>query len=264
MMTDNAAHEPAVEFVNIDGAADILLVCDHASRRFPSDYGDLGLPAAELERHIAYDIGSAALTRRLSALLDAPAVLARWSRLLIDVNREADSPTLIPEVSDGTLIPGNRGLTDVERQRRVARFYHPFHDAVEDRIRRITADGRTPLVIGMHSFTPVMNGVARPWDVGLLWNRDPRLAQAMIAAYRRSGLTVGDNEPYSGRHLFYTMDRHGAGNGLPQATLEIRQDHIGDAAGVEHWAAVTADVIAEIAGDPDLGERRFYAEGDQP
>lgn len=263
-MTDNAAHETAVEFVNPDGAADILLVCDHASRSFPAGYRDLGLSGPELERHIAYDIGTAALTRRLSELLDAPGILARWSRLLIDVNREAESPTLIPEVSDGTPIPGNQGLTDAERQRRIARYYHPFHDAVEGRIRRILAGGRTTLVIGIHSFTPVMGGTARPWDVGLLWNRDPRLAQAMIAAYRRRGFTVGDNEPYSGRHLFYTMDRHGAGNGLPQATLEIRQDHIGDAAGIERWAAVTADVISEIAGDPDLCERRFYAEGDQP
>lgn len=263
-MTDNAVHEPPVDVIQADGAADILLVCDHASRRFPLDYGNLGLAPAELDRHIAYDIGAAALTRRLSGILDAPAILARWSRLLIDVNREVDSPTLIPEISDATPIPGNQGLSEAERQRRIARFYDPFHSALDELVQRMLAQERTPLVIGVHSFTPVMAGVARPWDVGLLWNRDPRLAQAMIDAYRRRGFTVGDNEPYSGRHLFYTMDRHGAGNGLPQATLEIRQDHIGTPAGVERWATVTAEVISEIAADPELQVRRFYAEGDQP
>src|SRR5690606_24282104 len=132
-----------------------------------------------------------------------------WSRLLIDVNRDPDSPTLIPAVSDGTVISGNQDLDEAERERRISQFYTPFHEAVDRTVRVAMDNDVVPIVIAIHSFTPVMDRVRRPWEVGLLWNRDPRLAERMIGAYRARGFTVGDNEPYSGRHLFYTMDRHG-------------------------------------------------------
>lgn len=251
-------HGEAAEILNPTGRGDVLLVCDHASNHIPADMDNLGLDDAELARHIAWDIGAAALTRALSQTLDAPAVLARTSRLVIDVNRDASADSLIPHMSDGTVIPGNTGLTPEQRQDRLNRFYHPFHAAVETQVKDMLAHKRVPLVIGVHSFTPIMNGVPRPWVVGLLWNRDKRLAAAMIAALRRRGFLVGDNEPYSGRTLFYTMDRHGAGHGLPQATLEIRQDEIGDAAGVAKWARIVTEVVTEIATLPELKTRRFH------
>lgn len=258
-MTNNAADQSAVEIVNPAGQGNFILVCDHASAAFPPEYGALGLTPADCERHIAYDIGAAAVTRELCRLLDAPAVLARWSRLLIDVNREPESPTLIPEVSDGTRIPGNENLSADERARRIQRYHVPFHDAVDRMVRAAIDNGRVPIVMAVHSFTPVMDGQPRPWEVGLLWNRDPRLAERLIAGYRARGFTVGDNEPYSGRHLFYTMERHGARHGLPQATLEIRQDEIADAAGAAQWAEITATLLREIATDPELRVSRVYS-----
>ncbi|MBW7837196.1 MAG: N-formylglutamate amidohydrolase [Sphingomonadales bacterium] len=254
-------HNPqneVVEILNPGGAADILLVCDHASAHIPAAYADLGLPAAERQRHIAWDIGAAELTRTLSVRLDAAAILARASRLVIDVNRDLAADNLIPTVSDGTVIPGNASLTPEERRHRIASYYQPYHAAVDARVRTMVGHGRVPLIIGVHSFTPVMNGVHRPWVVGLLWNRDHRLAHAFLAAFRRRGLMAGDNEPYSGRSLFYTMERHGAAHGLPQTTLEIRQDEIGDPVGVARWTRIVAEVITEIANRPELQERRHY------
>lgn len=253
-MTNN----DATELLNPHGTGRLLLICDHASKHVPADLANLGLPAAELDRHIGWDIGAAALTRQLSARFDAPAVLAQTSRLVIDVNRDLMSESLIPTISDGTEIPGNRDLSPDARRARIERFYHPFHAAVDAQIRAMTGKGTVPLVIGVHSFTPVMNGIRRPWVVGLLWNRDPRLAQAMIRGFRARGHMTGDNEPYSGQHLFYTMDRHGSAHGLPQATLEIRQDQIGDNDGVTRWADIVADVITDIAAEPALGHRSHY------
>lgn len=250
--------EEAVEILNPKGRGDVLLVCDHASNLIPADLDNLGLAAAELERHIAWDIGAAALTRLLSQALDAPAVLARTSRLVIDVNRAPEADSLIPALSDGTVIPGNANLTPDQRQDRIQRFYQPFHAAVAAQVKAMLAHKRVPLVIGMHSFTPAMNGVARPWPVGLLWNRDKRLAAAMIAALRHRGFLVGDNEPYSGHTLFYTMDRHGGDHGLPQATLEIRQDEIGGGTGVAKWAQIMTGVVTEIATLPELRTRRYH------
>ena len=254
-------HNPedeAVEIFNPKGATDILFICDHASAFIPPEYEDLGLPATERQRHIAWDIGAADLTRSLSARLDAAAILARVSRLVIDVNRDLASDSLIPTLSDGTVIPGNATLTLDERRQRIARYYQPFHAAVDARVRAQVNHGRVPLIIGVHSFTPVLNGVRRPWVTGLLWNRDHRLAHAFLAAFRRRELMAGDNEPYSGRSLFYTMERHGAAHGLPQATLEVRQDEIGDPAGVARWTRIVAEVIEEIAHRPELLERRHY------
>lgn len=240
------------------GHGQVLLVCDHASNHIPADLNRLGMDDVDLARHIAWDIGAAALTRRLSDLLDAPAVLARVSRLVVDVNRDLASPSLIPEISDGTIIPGNQQLSPADRHDRIDRYYHPFHAAVAAQVKTMLDHGGVPLLIGVHSFTPVMNGTARPWPVGLLWNRDKRLAAAMIAGYRHHGFMVGDNEPYSGRTLFYTMNRHGGDHGLPQATLEIRQDEIGDDAGVAKWATLTAAIIRDIAERPELRQRRYY------
>ena len=247
------------EILNPEGRGRLLLVCDHASNEIPENYDDLGLDPDHLQDHIAWDIGAAELTRSLSEAFDAPAVLARFSRLLIDPNREPDAPGLIPEASDGVTIPGNRNVDAAEREVRVRAFYSPFHDAVAGQVARMEAAGTVvPLVIGMHSYTPVMNGQPRPWHAGLLWNRDPRLASAFLEAFDRRNIHAGDNEPYSGRDLYHTMEIHGAAHGLPQTTLEIRQDLIGDRQGVAEWAALLQDILGELMTLPHLAEVRHY------
>ena len=255
----NSKETSPCRILQAEGAAPLLFICDHASRYIPSSYSDLGLGEADLCRHIAWDIGAAALTEKLSAALDAPAVLAGFSRLLIDTNRCSDAPGLIPDVSDGTAIPGNRHIDATERQHRRDRFYHPFHAAVAGLVSSFQARGVVPLVVGVHSFTPVMNGAARPWQVGLLWDKDPRLAAALIAGLGlRPGLVVGDNEPYTGKALFHTMQVHGARWGFPQVTIEIRQDEIDSDAGVAEWAEVLTEELRRIMKLPEMQVARQY------
>lgn len=245
--------------LNARGVFPVLFICDHASRYIPSGYRDLGLDEEALSRHIAWDIGAAALTAALSQALDAPAVLANFSRLLIDPNRPMDAASLIPATSDGTVIPGNQQVGAAERSLRISRYYRPFHAAVAAQVEAFRARGVTPLMVGMHSFTPVMNGKARPWNVGLLWDKDPRLAQAFIEGLTpRPGLVVGDNEPYSGKLLFHTMNVHAAAHGFPQVTVEIRQDEIERAEGVAKWAEILTDELTRIAGLPEMHEIKFY------
>ncbi|WP_417317334.1 N-formylglutamate amidohydrolase [Emcibacter sp.] len=249
----------AYEILNPQGKAGIVLICEHASNFIPEEFNNLGLEPKELERHIAWDIGMAEITRHISDQLDAPAILARFSRLLIDPNREADHATLIPAVSDETIIPGNRDLDRAAVRERLDRFYHPFHDRAEKLVRHKAAQGHVPLVAGMHSFTPVMNGVPRPWHAGMLWNRDPRLARELIERLQKKhGLMVGDNKPYSGRDLFHTMNRHGADHGYPQVTIEVRQNEIDTPAGQKKWGRILAEELAELAADRSLTTIRHF------
>lgn len=245
------------EIVNADGDGEVLILCDHASNRIPEPLGTLGLQPRLLDDHIAWDIGAADVARGLSASLDAPAVLATVSRLVIDLNREPDSPTLIPAASDGTPIPGNQGLSDAERGNRIQAIHAPYHRACADVLQRMLAAGKRPVVIAMHSFTPVMDGQARPWEIGFLYDRDPRLFHAFRhVLLARHELTIGDNEPYSGEELYHTMREHGEAHGLPQTTVEVRQDLIGDADGVRRWTDILATALRDIAADPTLlGER---------
>jgi predicted N-formylglutamate amidohydrolase len=179
--------------------------------------------------------------------MDASAVIAGVSRLVIDLNREPEAPGLVPARSDGRDIPGNAGLPAAARADRIARFHAPYHDAIAAAIDRI----RPRLLIAMHSFTPALRSrpdLARPWPVGILYNCDERAARPMIAALRGRGLRVGDNEPYSGRELNYTMNRHAEARGLPYVNIEVRQDELADAAAVERWSALLAAAIDEAAG----------------
>lgn len=232
--------------------AGAVLLCDHAGREFPAGYGTLGMPAAEMERHIAYDIGAAGVTRELAALLGAPAVLGRYSRLLIDLNRGVDDPTLIMRLSDGAIVPGNRHLDDAERAHRVERFYRPYHDAVSSTLTACEAAAispdRRPVIVSMHSFTPVWKGVPRPWHVGVLWDAgDGRIAVPLMAALRAEGdLVVGDNEPYRGHLEGDTLWQHGLKRGAPHVLIEVRQDLIADAAGERAWAARLARVLSGL------------------
>lgn len=237
----------AYEIMAGGGDSPLILLCDHASNRIPADYGDLGVPAAQFSRHIAYDIGVRDLTLGLSAGLGATAVLSCFSRLLIDPNRGPDDPTLIMRLSDGAVVPGNREVDEAERQRRIARFHAPYHAAIAGEIARVKARGQIPFLVSLHSFTPVWRGWPRPWHVGILWDRDEAVARAMIDGFLAQGdLVVGDNEPYHGALEGDTLNTHGTKPGLPHALIEVRQDLVSDKTGVDEWTGRVARVIEPI------------------
>jgi len=239
----------------IAGPADagVLIVCDHASNALPGEYGSLGLPAEAFQRHIAYDIGAAGVTRRLAKLLNAPAVLSCFSRLLIDPNRGADDPTLVMRISDGALIPGNARIDAAEIDKRREKYWRPYRDATIAEVERMAASGKIPSVISIHSFTPVWKGAARPWHVALLWDSDPRLAKPLIAGLAgERDLVVGDNEPYDGALNGDTMYELGTSRGLPHALFEIRQDLIADEKGQAEWAERIARELKPVLADPTV------------
>ncbi len=245
---------PPVETCNEAGRAEALLLCDHASAAIPAALGDLGLDAGERRRHIAWDIGIADVTRRLANKLDATAILSGYSRLVIDCNRQLDDPTSIPQESDGVTIPANRGLSNEMRRRRADACFWPYQRAIAARIDGKRASGQRPILFSLHSFTPVMEGFERPWHIGILANRDRRVAGPLLDALRRDpSLVVGDNEPYDGRHgRGYGMMVHGEETGLPFALIELRQDLIDTHHGAEAWANRLATVLHEILVDPEL------------
>lgn len=245
--------------INNQARTGIILLCDHATNHVPAGYDGLGLDEPHLEDHIAYDIGAEAVTRKICELMGVAAVLGPVSRLLIDCNREADRPSLVPAVSDGVAIPANQDLTPAAVAARKKAYYDPFHDACERLVANHIEAGLVPLIVGMHSYTPTMNGEDRAWHAGFLWNKDPRLAQAMIGLLEReTDLIIGDNLPYSGRDLYHTMQRHGADHGLPQTTLEIRQDLLATDANTTEWAALIADVLDECLSREDLVQKKHY------
>jgi predicted N-formylglutamate amidohydrolase len=239
----------------LPGLADagLIILCDHAGNAFPPGYGTLGLPEAQLQRHIAYDIGAAAITRQLSAMLGVPAVMTHYSRLLIDPNRGADDPTLIMRLSDGAVVPGNRHLTPEERQTRIDRYYRPYHDTVAGVVQACVATGVPPAILSIHSFTESWKATPRPWHASILWDRDPRLAQPMLdALYAEGDLIVGDNQPYLGGLEGDTMWTHGTSNGLAHCIIEVRQDLIRDEAGQTAWATRLARLMRGLLDRPDL------------
>jgi predicted N-formylglutamate amidohydrolase len=217
----------------IDGAAhDLLLLCDHASNHIPDDI-DLQIDPALLDLHIAIDIGAADVTRALAERLGAPAILGTISRLVLDLHREPDHPNLIPHYSDGHDIEGN---LHIEREERLARFHIPYHAFIENRI----AAKWPALILSIHSFTPRLErgGQDRPWHAGILYNEDDTAARPAIEWLRSRGIETGDNEPYSGKLLNATLNRHAEANGIPSIAIEIRNDLIRDPAGVARWTDV--------------------------
>jgi predicted N-formylglutamate amidohydrolase len=242
-----------VDVFNESAAAPLLVVCDHAGRRVPRRLGNLGLDAAAFDRHIAWDIGAAEVARRLALRLDAPLVLSVYSRLVIDMNRRPDDPTSIPEESDGTAVPGNRGLDAPARALRVTALHEPYHAAIAARLSDLRARGPAPVVLSIHSFTPVFKGYERPWHIGILWNRDARLAAPLMTRLRTEGVTVGDNQPYSGQDRHgYTMPRHAEAAGLAHVLIEIRQDLIDTRQGADTWSATLYDVLVPLLAEPAL------------
>jgi predicted N-formylglutamate amidohydrolase len=230
------------------GTSPFLVTCDHASRRLPRRLGTLGLSEGELARHIAWDIGAAGVARALSDELDACLVLQRYSRLAIDSNRPPGRPDSIIACSDGTVIPGNQGLSAAEAERRVREIFHPYHDAIRGQLDQRARAGRTTVLVSLHSFTPTMGGRARPWHLGVLYNRDARVAHRLLAELRRAPeLIVGDNEPYAASDATdYTIVEHGERRGLLHVELEVRQDLIGDGAGQAVWAGRLATCLREV------------------
>lgn len=258
-MRHSATLQP-FRLLNPDATRPLLLICDHASAEVPPELNGLGLPEGEIRRHIGWDIGAADLTDELSRRLDATAVLAGVSRLVIDCNRAPGHPTSICPSSDGTPIPANQALTPAQAEARAQAWYHPYQRAIAHQLERLEANGgQQATLIAIHSFTPCLKdgGCQRPWPVGILWNQDGRLAEPLIAALRSRGLTCGDNEPYSGRVANHTVDRHGQDAGRPHVSIEIRQDEISTANGVARWAGILAEVLGEIENNYIFGDFLF-------
>ncbi|MFD1036323.1 N-formylglutamate amidohydrolase [Sphingomonas hankookensis] len=216
----------------------LLLLCDHASAWVP---GDVAIPPQLLSLHVGVDIGAGPLTRALSAALDAPAILGTISRLVIDLHRQSDHPGLIPEISDGHAIPANIGA---DRADRIARFHAPYHAAIRAQVRR----DRPRLIVAIHSFTPQLEtgGEPRPWKAGVLYGRDDRAARLAIDHLRGQGIVTGDQEPYSGRILNATLNRHAEGQGIASLSIEIRNDLIAEPAGVAEWCGILTSTIATV------------------
>jgi predicted N-formylglutamate amidohydrolase len=266
-----------------DAASPLLLLCDHASAALPEGYGRLGLDPALFETHIAHDIGAAQVTRTLAGHFGAAAVLGRWSRLLVDLNRGADDPTLVMKLSDGSIIPGNRAAGPDEIARRIRDFHAPYHAAITAELDRIEAflpcaresaqagegeggvqpspnvagprasEGRRgqsrAAIISIHSFTPAWKGQARPWEVGVLWDKDRRLAGPLMSRLSQHAFVWGDNEPYSGALENDCLSRHGTRRGLAHVLVEIRQDLIGTDADARSFAHKLAFVLSAALGD---------------
>lgn len=240
--------------VRLPGRRDggVLLLCDHASNRIPPEYDRLGLPDAELQRHIAWDIGAAGVTRALQDVIGAPLVMSNFSRLLADPNRGLDDPTLIPAIADGTIVPGNANLDAAARRERISRFWKPYDEAITATIDEMRAAGRSPVLVSIHTFTPVWRGVPRPWHGGILF--DPaapdmaRFPLRFLDALRRQNpaLVFGANEPYSGGLPGDTLDRHGVQKGIDHVLVEIRQDLVSDVEGQRAWARRLADALHAV------------------
>jgi predicted N-formylglutamate amidohydrolase len=244
---------PPFESIGGGGAPPIVIVCDHASNRVPRELSSLGLEAEHMETHIAWDIGAGAVARSLAVRCRANAIIAGYSRLVVDLNRAPEDVSAYPSISDGRLIPGNVGLTLAAKTERRHVLFDPYHAAIDAAISARTTVDLAPVCLGLHSFTPQFHGTWRPWEIGILWDTDPRVALPLMARLRASGCVVGDNEPYSGRHpADYSMDIHAEARGLAHVGIEIRQDLIADEPGQARWAQIVGDALLPVLEDPRL------------
>lgn len=246
-----ADEPPPYSIENAGGASPFFFTCDHAGRRIPRALGDLGLDQNELQRHIAWDIGAAGVMSHLAARLDAFAIAQTYSRLVVDCNRPLASPTLIASRSERTDIPGNENLSDVQRRQRIDEVFRPYHARIAAELDARRGAGRPTIFVTVHSFTPTFLDVARPWQVGILYHRDTRLAHALLRLIRAQGeWVVGDNEPYSVSDASdYAIPVYGEGRGLAHVELEICQDLIADADGQAAWAERVAAWLLRASAD---------------
>lgn len=228
-----ATEPPPFYVVHPDATLPLLLVCDHASDRFPRLLGDMGLDPFARRCHLAIDIGAGAVTEYVADSLGATAVLAQYSRLVVDCNRNLMDSSAFLQYGDGIRVPGNCRLQDADRKLRAEGIYHPYHAAIDAQLERLSQPGVPPVFVAIHSFTPVLDGVSRPWEIGVLWDNDQDLHVHFVTEFRREGFVTGDNEPYSGKApADYTIDNHAEPRGLPCVGIEIRQDLLSNAAGV--------------------------------
>ena len=245
-MQQELVNAPAYRIEGEDRPSRWLVTCDHASNRVPDwvNGGDLGIAACDMARHIAFDVGAAGVALHLATLLDAPAVLSDFSRLVIDPNRGEDDPTLLMRLYDGTVIPANRRADAAERERRLDLLHRPYHAALA----RVAARHPARAICAIHSFTPQLRGrPPRPWQVGILYShRDERLGPAMVRACRDAGWITGDNQPYSGHLEGDAIDRHALAHGRPNVLVEVRNDLIADDAGQREWAERLAPVLERV------------------
>jgi predicted N-formylglutamate amidohydrolase len=236
------------------GKSPVLLVADHASPLFPAAMNQLGLADEVLDRHIAWDIGSDKLAYFLAEQLDAQLILAGFSRLIVDPNRKLEDPSAFVEISDGVAIPGNLDLNEKQKALRVQSFFKPYHDQIAAGLKRFSENGIVPAMISVHTCSPVFDRVVRPWHIGIMWDKDPRIAVPLIQRFEQmEGICIGDNEPYSGRHPHdFTIDHHAEPAGLPHVGIEVRQDLVDSKAGARKWAAILAAALADILADKGL------------
>ena len=239
---------PPVHECNSAGRSPFLLTFDHYGRLIPRRLGALGLPAEELTRHIAWDIGIAGVAEALSKQLDAHLIAQRYSRLVIDCNRPPHAASSIPLISEATTIPGNEGLTREAAEARRQTIFDPYHRRIDEIIDDRLRDGLPTVLVSLHSFTPAYAGIARPWHIGTLYHRDTVLPPLLLKLLRaEADLVVGDNEPYAvSDETDYTVPVHGEMRGLPNTGIEIRQDLISDQAGEKEWADRLARILGEI------------------
>ncbi len=251
---------PPYERLSVGQRFPAVLACDHASRVVPNSLGSLGLGPSQLVRHIAWDIGAAELARRLAVQLQIPLILAGFSRLVIDCNRQLHDATSIVAISDGDVVPGNLELSPDHRRQRAEEIFEPYHRALAGELAEAAQQAPAPALIAIHSFTDRMGGLVRPWHCGVLWDRDPRLALPLLERLREEpGLVVGDNEPYSGRHpADYTIDTHAESRGWPHVCIEVRQDLLQGDTGVEGWARRLAHCLEPLLADEALYSPRHY------
>ena len=239
---------PPVIEQNAYGRSPFLLTADHYGRLIPRSLGDLGVQASELTRHIAWDIGIAGVAEALSNELDAHLIAQRYSRLVIDCNRPPGAASSIPRLSEATAIPGNEGLARDAAEARRRQIFDPYHRRINEVIDRRQHEGMPTVLVSLHSFTPVYAGVARPWHIGTLYQRDTKLPPLLLKLLRaESDLVVGDNEPYAvSDETDYTIPVHGEARGLMNSGIEIRQDLIADQAGQKQWAGRLARIFGEV------------------
>lgn len=255
------------EIINIKGMKPVILICDHASCYVPAKYKDLGLNTDQIKQHIGWDIGAEHLTRKLSEIIDATAILCGTSRLVIDVNRSPDDKSSMPIISDNIIIPINKNISKSDRLERLRTFFWPYHNAISDLIKNYREQSgyprNIPVIFSIHTFTPLISSqkeIQRPWHAGVLWNRDPRISIPLISLLKSysNKFIIGNNEPYSGREYYYSLDFHAGKLGLPHCAIEVRQDLVDTSIGVEYWAKIIASSLLDILHTKNIHELKIY------
>jgi predicted N-formylglutamate amidohydrolase len=245
---------PPYSVFNEQANSKLLFVCDHSGRAFPARLNQLGLADWVLDKHVAWDIGSGDVAHYLATRFEAPLICSNYSRLVVDNNRHPEDPEVCITLSEGIAIPGNMDMSAVERERRFESIFDPYHAAIERQLNVVRDRGMVPALVAIHSCTPVFDRVVRPWHIGVLWDKDPRIAVPLLETFGdMDDVCVGDNEPYSGRDPHdYTIDHHGEAARIPHVSIEVRQDLIDTPEGAERWAGVLGDALEGILADEAL------------